>query len=177
VPEEQSTYGMQLQSTRLARGLSIKKLAKESGVSRRHVTSAERGLNISIDVLKRLMRALGMTHIDIAEGMSVRAAVNVTPNDVADVLLDLARSVALTQSITSKIRSFEQRVGKSVRNDSPEDEDAVVAKASILISEFTAHVRSLRNPAELANVEKGLSGLFSAERATVAAPRGRRRTA
>lgn len=178
VAEEQNTYGMQLQNSRLARGLSIKKLSKLSGVSRRHINSAERGLNISIDVLKKLMRSLGMTQIDVGEGVSVQARTDLTSFEIADVLHDLQRSAELARSATAKIQSFEQRVGKSVRKDSPEDEDGVVAKASALIGEFTAHVRSLRDPAKLASVEKGMSGLFATERRSApASPRKRKRTA
>lgn len=179
MPEEQNTYGAQLQESRVARGLSIKKLSRQSGVSRRHITSAERGLNISIDVLRKLMRALGMTRIDIGGGISAEAESAVTTADIRDVLLDLQRSVELTQAVTSKVRSFEQRVGKSVRNNTPLDEHDVVAKASALIGEFTAHVRSLHDSSELAKVEKGMSGLFSTAARTnaTASPRRRRRTA
>ena len=177
--EEVNAYGLELQRSRLARGLSIKKFAKLSGVSRRHINSAERGLNISIDVLKKLMRALGMTEIDVGDGISIRAESPLSASEIRDVLLDLHRSAELTQSVAAKIRSFERRVGKSIRNDTPDDEDGVVAKASALISAFTAHVRSLRDPAELANVEKGISGLLSARRGTAPppSPRKRKRTA
>jgi transcriptional regulator with XRE-family HTH domain len=177
VSEEVNTYGLELQRCRLARGLSIKKLAKQSAVSRRHINSAERGLNISIDVLKKLMRALGMTDIDVGDGISIRAESPLNVAEIRDVLLELQRSAELTQSVTATIRSFERRVGKSIRNDTP-DEDGVVAKASALIGAFTAHVRSLRDPAELANVEKGISGLLSTGRGTSpSSPRKRKRTA
>jgi predicted transcriptional regulator len=176
VPDRQrNIYGVQLQEARIRRALSINRLAKLSGVSRRHITSAEKGLNISIDVLKRLMRALGLTEITIDSGFTVRSANPLSSAEIEEVVSHLTKSAALTQVATERLRSFGARVGNSVPNDSPADED-VVAKAAALVGEFTSHVRALGDTKQLSTVKEGMKELF-AEAARPATPARRRKRA
>jgi len=50
-----------------ARGMSEARLARTAGVSRRHVSIALAGANITVAVLKKLMRALGAETVPIGE--------------------------------------------------------------------------------------------------------------
>src|SRR6185295_1364393 len=71
--EEENRYGEELRDARLKRGLTVRKLSQVSGVSRRWISNAEKGLNISVDVLKRLTAALGIAEIVICERLSVKS--------------------------------------------------------------------------------------------------------
>jgi len=56
-----------LKALKEARGVSQARLARNAGVSRRHVSVALRGGNITIAVLKKLMRALGAQTLSIGK--------------------------------------------------------------------------------------------------------------
>ena len=168
-------YGIQLQEARLRRGLSINKLAKLSRISRRHITTAEKGLNISIDVLKKLMRALGLTEITIDAGLSLRGAQNPpSAEEILEIADRLQQCSAIAQEVTEKLLSFRTRVGKSTPNDSPADEN-VIARASALVGEFTSHVRTLQDTRQIATVTEGMRELFAnAAKPAVSARRRKR---
>jgi transcriptional regulator with XRE-family HTH domain len=160
------TAGQQLQEARRKKGLSVRAVAKISGLSRKTIDQAEADQNIELQTLKKLASTIGLTELDVGDGLVLR--LGTSAEQIADVIETLNRSIALTKSATHKLLSF-PAVGKSVQKDSPLDETMVV-KAAALIDEFATIVGGARNPQELAKVEKGMVGI----RATA---RGRRRTA
>jgi transcriptional regulator with XRE-family HTH domain len=64
--------GSALREARERLGLSDKRLAALSGVSRKHVADAQRGVNISRDVLKKLMRTLELKQIELDDGSTLK---------------------------------------------------------------------------------------------------------
>src|SRR5437763_7982132 len=100
-------FGDEWRTRRLELGLSVKKLAKLSGVSRRWIVCAEENSNIGIEVLKKLARTMKMTTITISPDLS--GGVGALPVD-ADALFaaleELDRSTELTQRAAERIRDF-----------------------------------------------------------------------
>jgi transcriptional regulator with XRE-family HTH domain len=180
---DDNCFGDELKNRRLELGLSVKKLAKLSGVSRRWIGCAEENSNITVDVLKKLMRTMKMTTIRISPELT--AAVGANPQD-AKVLLsaldELEQSNELSLRAAGKLRDFSVGVGKSGRNDTPQDE-GFSERAATLVRQFTAHVRSLsKSPDKLRKVEKAVSTFLTPEAANApisakAHPRRRRSTA
>src|SRR5437016_4476478 len=64
-------YGITIRDERERQGLSLKKAAELAGISRRHLTSLERGANVSIDILKAVTRVLGITDLDLGGGLTI----------------------------------------------------------------------------------------------------------
>ncbi len=157
-------FGDELRRRRLELGLSIKRLAKLSGVSRRWVVCAEENSNITMDVLKKLTRAMKMTTITISSDLS--GAVGALPLDVdtlAVALEEIDRGNELTHRAAARIRDFNIGVGKSGRNDTPHEE-GFSERAASLVRQFTEHVRSLsRSPDKLRKVEKAVSTFLTPE--------------
>jgi transcriptional regulator with XRE-family HTH domain len=59
-------FGVNLRSTRLARGLSQEELAARAGLHRNYIGSVERNeKNISIDSMERLAIVLGVDVVDL----------------------------------------------------------------------------------------------------------------
>ena len=150
-------HGEQLHEAREHRHLTKFRACKLSGVSRRHIGVAERGGNISLDVLRKLMLTYGMQEITIGpERLKVKLApvANVAVLDaVAD---DLKTSIALAQQAMAAVEIFTSRVGKSTSTDTPPSEEGqIVVRGADLIGEFTNLVRSLADhPERLAKLRK-----------------------
>ncbi|HEY0140645.1 MAG TPA: hypothetical protein VGF48_07105 [Thermoanaerobaculia bacterium] len=82
--------------------LSDKKLAVLADVSRAHVAAAQRGANISRDVLKKLMRTLQMKEIQFDDGAVLRLGgidrIGATLEQVVDAAGTIARAVREVQA-------------------------------------------------------------------------------
>jgi transcriptional regulator with XRE-family HTH domain len=166
-------YGDDLQRRREALGISINKLSKISGVSRRWIYAALDNRNVSIEVLKKVARALGVTEIRITR--SLTASVGPVPPALAEALDEISRGTALALQAAGKIRRFAQGVGKSVRNDTPREEGFSDTAAS-LVRRFTERVRTVsRNREELRKVEEAVSALLGPEGDAPAKAPARRR--
>jgi transcriptional regulator with XRE-family HTH domain len=177
---EENTFGLQLNARRELLGLSIKRLAKLSGISRRWIVCAEQGSNITIDVLRKLMQAMKMTIINIGQGMTIDAGPTIHDTaSLAEAVDDITRSVQLAQQAADRIRTFTLGVGKSVPKDTPEEE-RFNERAAALVTHFAEHVRSLSDPDKLQKVEKAVSAFLRPEedapRTAKALPRGRRKS-
>jgi transcriptional regulator with XRE-family HTH domain len=160
---EENSFGLELKARRELLELSVKRLAKLSGVSRRWIVCAEDGSNITIDVLRKLMQAMKMTGITISPGLTINAGL--VAQDTASLALaveDITRSTELAQQAANRIRTFTLGVGKSVTNDTPNDE-GFNGRAAALVTHFAQHVRSLSDPAKLQKVERAVSNLLRPE--------------
>jgi transcriptional regulator with XRE-family HTH domain len=145
-------YGLALRDKRLGCNLSIAKVAKLSGVSRRHVATAENGGNISVAVLRKLMRCLGIRELDIDLDTSLTLSESTVPHELLQAAADdAARGAAFSQRAAATLLSFTPGVGKYVPNDSPVDE-AIHEEAARLISDFSNCVRDVRDPHKLASL-------------------------
>ncbi|MEA2163805.1 MAG: hypothetical protein QOK37_1932 [Thermoanaerobaculia bacterium] len=177
----ENTFGMQLKARRELLGLSVKKLSKFSGVSRRWIVCAEESRNISIEILKKLMQAMQMTGVVIAPGMTVGASPTAPDTaSLAAAVEDIGRSAAFAKQAADRIRTFTLGVGKSVPKHTPVDE-GFNERAARLVTHFTEHVRSLSDPEKLQRVEKAVSSFLRPEedapRTAKAHPRRRRSSA
>lgn len=174
----ENSFGQELRARRLLLGFSVKKLAKLSGVSRRWITCAEEGSNITIDVLRKLMQTMKMTVITIYPGITAEAGLADTGvTELAAAVDEITRSAGLAHQAAERIRTFTLGVGKSVPKDTPDDE-RFNERAATLVTHFTEHVRSLSDPDKLQKVEKAVSSFLRPETeapGTVKAPAGRRR--
>jgi transcriptional regulator with XRE-family HTH domain len=104
---EGNCFGSELRTRRELLGLSIKRLSQLSGVSSRWIVCAEKSKNISVDVLKKLMQALGLNAIKICPGMTIEAGLT-APDTTALVTAfdEIGRSVELAKQAADRIRTF-----------------------------------------------------------------------
>jgi transcriptional regulator with XRE-family HTH domain len=138
-----------IQIARVRRGLTQQRLARVSGVSRKHISAAERGKNISCDVLKKLMAALELAEVEFDDGKRVRTRRRgaMEPGAMVSVAEGLA---ALGQAS----RLIEEGVAKiQIALAAVEPNADVNAKATDLIRQFTSHVRT-RTADQLEQVEE-----------------------
>jgi len=174
----EKSFALELRARRLLLGYSVKKLAKMSGVSRRWITCAEEGSNITIDVLRKLMQTMNMTVITICPGITGQAGLSkIDTHALAEAVEEITRGTGLSQQAAERIKSFIAGVGKSVPKDTPENE-GFTERATDLVTRFTEHVRSVSDPDKLQKVEEAVSGVLRPEseaQGTAKARPGRRR--
>src|SRR5437764_2029272 len=100
-------FGDELKKRRLELGLSVKKLAKLSGVSRRWIGCAEENSNITVDVLKKLTRAMKMTSIRISPELSAAVSANPPDTNLLVIALDeIDKSAELGRRAATRLRDF-----------------------------------------------------------------------
>lgn len=160
---EESSFGAELKARRHQLGLSIKRLASISGVSRRWIVCAEKSANITMDVLKKLMQALNMTSISICPGLTADAGPG-APNtgSLAAAVEEIRRSTEFAQQAADRVRAFTLGAGKTAHVHTAEDE-GFNERAAALVTHFTEHVRSLHDPQKLQKVEKAVSNFLRPE--------------
>lgn len=176
-------FGITLQRARERRQLSQKKLAPLAGVSRRTLSLAESGSNIEVLTLRKLMRTLGITEIDIGEPgerLTVRVSNVQATNDPAALLQFAARieeQAMAAREIATDVRAFATSgVGKSALKDTPASEDGRIARGADLIGQFTDLVLALADdPAKLASLRKEVGTVL--KRNQPKPPRRRAKTA
>jgi transcriptional regulator with XRE-family HTH domain len=122
--------GAQLQAARLAKGISVVKLAKTSGVSRRHIGMAESGANITLRVLQDLLAALGLTEVSLG---------NVSVSTTGDSL-NRVTVLVIAEEMSAAIRHLNAAVD-SLRAYAEGHPAPEIAKATALIREVTAGVK------------------------------------
>jgi transcriptional regulator with XRE-family HTH domain len=157
-------YGDTIRIERERQLLSQKRLATMAGVSRRHLASAERGANISIDVLRKLARALGMTQIDVGEGLAVTVPGGKTLAAVIAPFADgIEQNARASLQLARELRGVTKPwVGKSAPSDTPEA-GHVSAEAQHLVelvSEFARNVQTLTDPDQVRSLERRVSDLL-----------------
>jgi transcriptional regulator with XRE-family HTH domain len=159
--------GAALRRTRHARGLSLAKLAKMSGVSRRHCAAAEAGANVTLLIAAKLMRALQMTSIPLGDELTLTGhGQGVDPAVLARVVDDLDQVAAAVQQASGTLRAYAE--GKQPS----QEDDRLSARASALLRELTTDLRSL----DLHEQVKTLEGLTKPKK-RADSPRKRRSTA
>jgi transcriptional regulator with XRE-family HTH domain len=98
--------GSALKGTRQSRGLSIKRLAAISTVSRRHIAAAESGGNYTVLVLKKLMRAMRMQTISFDDLEATRLSEGVDPKVIANIAEEMEKGLAIQHAAIAALRSY-----------------------------------------------------------------------
>jgi transcriptional regulator with XRE-family HTH domain len=140
---------------RQARGLSVKRLAALSGVSRKTIDNAEAGLNISVFVLKRLLRPLGVEEITLrVQGAHAAGAAEGLAQADARAIFDAVRKAsALLQTATQRLDGSARRPAGDVSH-----------RAERLIASFSTFVRGVDDAGELDRLQDSVTSLCAAER-------------
>lgn len=127
-----------LRQARIRKGLTQNRLHKMSGVSRKHISDAERGANISIAILKRLARTLDLRTIPVS-------------GDVALYVVDGSRALlrAVSGIEDSARRIFNDVTAIRALIDQAPAEAALNEKAEALVREFTEEQRSSTSTADV----------------------------
>lgn len=170
--ETDRSLGEMLRGWRMARNLSVKRLAKLAGVSRRTIDNAEAGENISVAVLRKLMRALEIRSVTISvdDASSAAPSEAFTPRTAASLTAAVRKATAILHEVEGTLGRWSPRQGSS-------DLDVV---AESLITSFAQYVRGLDDPQELATVEESVASLYTPESrrpSSSARPRRRRKSA
>jgi transcriptional regulator with XRE-family HTH domain len=131
-------YGRIIREERVRQHLSQGRLAELAGISRRHLASLEKEANVSIDLLRAVATALGITDIGLGEGLTAHSPAAAVQTGR---LLRFAEGIEIEArrltSIAAELRSIAGTgVGKSVRNDtpSPEVSDEVAQLVDLMVS-------------------------------------------
>lgn len=106
VAPEHPEIAADLREAQTAKGYSNARLARLAGVSRKHIDEVLKGSNISVRILKRIMAALQMEHVNLGE----MAAGSGEQRGVSpEVLLALAEEMeqAVRQSIGPALEMIE----------------------------------------------------------------------
>jgi transcriptional regulator with XRE-family HTH domain len=157
-------YGDVIREERIRKGLSQNKLSKLAHLSRRHLATVESGANISVDVLRDVAQALGITHIDLGSGLTVGFP---SPGVAAADLLPIADSIAADAKLilrsAANLRVIARsRAEKSVRNDTPSKKVARRPAAHLvaLALRFAASAELLTDPRTISELERDVSELL-----------------
>jgi len=147
VVEDDLVLGGILCEARIRADLSKKRAAQEAGVSRRHLSDAEKGKNISVAILRKLLLRYGIAIT--LDGKSTNASI--TPVD-GRVGAALAKIDEQASEIRRTIASLEAAAGVATHelND----------RASSLITSFANHLSGLSEN-DLCKVEQSLAELVS----------------
>lgn len=136
-----SSLGTALREAREKKGLSPEKLAVLSGVSRNMIKAAERGGNISVAKLEKIVNALGMTEVPMSR------AVFVSPPNLPH-LRDLVERIA--NAASELVRSIDQ---VDTRAEPP------LATLPGATADILQHVRSLPRDQQIRFRDTFLEGL------------------
>jgi transcriptional regulator with XRE-family HTH domain len=140
--------GAALKALKEARGVSQARLARIAGVSRRHVSVALAGGNITISILKKLMRALRAESIPIGDLTAVSGELDGVDAAVLVAVADqLDQGLETISAAATSLRMY------STPAAAP---SSVNAKAAALVCDFAARVHQISDPAELAAFEHAL---------------------
>lgn len=169
------SYGQTINKAMAQQGLSNRSAAKLCGVSRRHLSVAQKGGNVSIAVLLRIMIALHIEEVSIGPDAKVRAAVN---DSSASPMIALAadnieRALKLAQTAAAILRSLAPAAAVKFEADNSD----LIIRASELIQNFTDSVRSaVTEGKSLGPMEQAMSAaLNDSDVSTTPSARPRRR--
>ena len=153
MPDENDTaLGGLLRGLREQRRLSVKKFATLSGVSRKMIVNAESGSNVSVLVLKRMLRPLGVKTITLQlDGpANVELVEGLVGADVRAIADAVNKATALLQSVSRRIEQ---------RSDGPAPDDDMSERAEHLIASFSAFVRSVDDVDDLERLQETVTTL------------------
>ena len=137
--------GALLEEARVRHGLTQAKAARLAGISRRHFVEGLRGHNISVVVLKKMMRTLELVTVNLGDGLSATANIDgVQPAELLALLdafakgfAEIDQRLATMREAVSATRAYVQRHLASPRN----------AQARELVREVrSAHAREPARP-------------------------------
>jgi transcriptional regulator with XRE-family HTH domain len=133
-PDHDVALGSLLRDLRVSRDLSVKRLAKLSGVARKTIDNAEHGLNVSVAVLRKLLLALDVVEITfrVDGDHSVRRSGGFSSEVIEGIAADLRAAAARLDAL---------------HVDPKPDLDG---QAERLIHRFTSLVRNVADPEQLA---------------------------
>jgi transcriptional regulator with XRE-family HTH domain len=162
-------YGDTIRIERERQLLSQKKLAVLAGVSRRHLASAERGANISIDVLRKLARALGITCVNVGEGLTLTVPEGKTLGALlAPFAAGIEQSARASLQLARELRGLSKpRLPQSAPGDIADGGPVSVEAAHLVeqVFEFVRNVQSLTDPEEVRRLERRMSDLLDTGKA------------
>lgn len=161
--ERDPLFAAQLRKARETRNLTQTGLERLAGVSRKHISDAEQGANISLAVLTKLMRALGMREITVGGDLTIRTA-----GAEADVMRVVADQIdRATDDVTSALTELAAFIrGNAERARHAESaEEKLRGRAAALAMRFTEQVRRAK-PHELTALEASLNRLVVPSRKT-----------
>jgi transcriptional regulator with XRE-family HTH domain len=106
--QNEENYGQTIAAAMNRLGLSNRSAAKLCGISRRHLSTAQKGENISVDVLRKIMTALGIR--EVAIGPDTRIETHDVPPGALPLIAiaanQMERSVALAQNAVAILRTI-----------------------------------------------------------------------
>jgi transcriptional regulator with XRE-family HTH domain len=147
-PPQHPELGNALKKLKEERGVSQARLARIAGVSRRHVSVALGGGNITILILKKLMRALRAQSVPIGELSAVSGELAGVDAAVLVAVADqLDHGIGTISAAATSLRMYSKPAAPPT---------SVNAKAAALVCDFAARVHQISDPAELAAFERAL---------------------
>ncbi len=152
-------YGQKINEAMARLHISNRSGAKLSGVSRRHLSTAQKGGNVSINVMRKIMTAFRIREISIAPDATIKVSLG---EQASMPMLDAAadqveRAVGLAQNALGILRTL-----SPVTTGAQIDNSEQIIKAAALIQEFTDHVRATVSQGKsLAPLESALSASLS----------------
>jgi transcriptional regulator with XRE-family HTH domain len=139
--------GAALTALKEARGMTASRLARLSGISRRHVVLALQGGNISMTVLKAIMRALQADTIDLGDLTIHGREPGIHPTMLITAAEQIERSVAMAAGVAASLRTYAQPTGASALMN---------VKAAALIRDFTSYVQTVTDPERLSDLQNSI---------------------
>jgi transcriptional regulator with XRE-family HTH domain len=149
-------YGTTIREARVRQGLSQNRLSELAGISRRHLAALEKGANISVEVLKAVTRALGLTTIDLGDGLTIHDA----PGDLTGARLlpfadEIARQGQQVIELANNLRAFARPGGDSV--EQPASDEAADLRDMML--QFAKDVATLTDRKTIRQLQRGVAKL------------------
>jgi transcriptional regulator with XRE-family HTH domain len=154
------SYGQTITKAMAEQGLSNRSAARLCGVSRRHLSVAQKGGNVSIALLVKIMTALHITEVWIGPDARVRSGID---DAAASPMIALAadhveKAARLAQTAAAILRTLSPAGTVEIEADNSD----LILRASNLIQNFTDHVRTAVAAGKpLAPMERAMSATLS----------------
>lgn len=141
------SIGAQVRDERTSRRLSDSKLAKSAGVSRRHLVELQKGANVTLSIVQKVMMALELRELSFGPVQRLTVPpteVNAAAHrqQIATATQQIETGVALLLHGAAALRPTIP-VASATSPTSATVSSELAAKAGSLIDEFGAYVRSL----------------------------------
>jgi transcriptional regulator with XRE-family HTH domain len=119
-----SELGATLEEARRKSGLTQAKAARIAGISRRHFVEGLRGQNMSVVVLKKMMRTLDLVAVDLGNGLMATASIDGVQaieiiallETFSEGLVEIERTIARMRESIGASRAFVQRQVAATQN-------------------------------------------------------------
>lgn len=150
--ESDPLLGAQLRIARTHRNLSQSALQRLASVSRKHISDAEKGKNISVAVLARLMHALGLKQVNFGSDLAANRA-----GSDATILLAIAEQI---EAVAEQNYAALSRIVTLIREQTRKADAAEIQlreRAAALSQHFTKRLREAKAD-DLALLESAIMG-------------------